>query len=200
MEHRAAYPGNLSKNPSSLEFIGFFAYLVCLSQIATTMENTDILDPGFEKKLPQMLNVLTILTLIACGLGLLISLWGFFHAKDSYNAMLDMQSKIDEEPAFVQKLAGPDAVEVSRRTYINRAPILVVTLAGLACCTLGAIRMRRLKKSGFPLYVVGELLPLVSAMALTGAATLSGGSFAIGVVLAGVFIILYATQRKYLVA
>jgi hypothetical protein len=170
-----------------------------LNTKATTMENEDILDPSLDRKIPDRLNVLTILTLIACSFGLLVSIWGFSHAKRSYDDMLNMQSQIEDAPAFVQKLAGPDAVEIARRTYVNRVPILLVTLAGLACCTIGAIQMRKLKKMGFSMYVVGELLPVVSAIALTGAASLSGWSFSIGVVISAVFIILYATQRKYLV-
>ena len=42
------------------------------------------------QKLPQMLNVLTILTYIGCALGALSTIWGYFSAEMSYKTYQQM--------------------------------------------------------------------------------------------------------------
>jgi hypothetical protein len=68
----------------------------------------------------------------------------------------------------------------------------------LALCVFGAIQMRQLKKQGYFLYLIGELLPLVAVFLFMGIGALKGFG-AITLVIPLVFIILYTMQRKHLI-
>jgi hypothetical protein len=149
------------------------------------------------KKIPEMLNVLTILTFVGCGLGFISSCWGFFRAKASYDSMVELQGKMDQVPDALKKMMGSDPVEMARKAYESRLPILLLALVGYALCTYGAVQMRQLKKTGFTFYVIGELLPVVTALIFLGAGA-AGGFAIVGYLIYVVFIILYATQTKYL--
>ena len=129
------------------------------------------------KKLPQMLNILTILTYIGCGLGLLGILLGF----------LGVGLLSSFAPKSTQ---GVDvASAVSKYATIS----LVLSLVGIALCYFGAIKMRNLQKVGFYIYIAGQLVPIIFTFATAGV------SFGvIGVIIPLVFIILYATQLKFL--
>jgi predicted membrane protein len=61
------------------------------------------------------------------------------------------------------------------------------------------MQMRKLKKSGFTLYAIGELAPLAVSAGLLGFSFFGGIMMALSAIIAILFVILYATQRKYLV-
>jgi hypothetical protein len=150
------------------------------------------------KKLPDMLNVLTILTFIGSGLAVLISLYGFVKAPQTYSEMVKMQDKMDQVPAFVKKMMGADPVGAALKALDNRTPLLLLSLVAYGLCIYGAIQMRNYKKIGFSIYVLGELLPLVTSALFLGTASLSGTGVIFSLLLSLVFIILYATQLKNL--
>ena len=100
-------------------------------------------------------------------------------------------------PDFAKKLMGPEMVEAARKTAENRVPVLLLGLLGCILCIYGAMQMRQFKKSGFTIYIVGELLPAVGAIIFVGFVSL-GGFGIIGYLFYAIFIILYATQLKYL--
>ena len=129
------------------------------------------------KKLPQMLNVLTILTYIGCGLGLLGILLGFLG--------VGLLSSLGSSSAQGAEIAST----VSKYATIS----LVLSLVGIALCFFGAMKMRNLQKVGFYLYVAGQLVPIIFTFATAGV------SFGVmGVIIPLVFIVLYATQLKFL--
>jgi hypothetical protein len=149
------------------------------------------------RKIPEMLNVLTILTFVGSGIGIVSSVWGFTRAKASYDQMVELQGKMDQMPDTIKKMMGADPVEMARKAYESRIPILLLALIGCALCIYGAMEMRKLKKTGFTIYVIGELLPIVSTLIFLGSAA-AGGFAIIGYLIYIVFIVLYATQLKYL--
>jgi hypothetical protein len=62
------------------------------------------------------------------------------------------------------------------------------------------MQMRNLKKQGYLIYVIGELLPILSFAIFIGFGGLFGGiAMMFSTLFALLFIILYTTQRKYLV-
>jgi hypothetical protein len=149
------------------------------------------------RKLPDMLNVLTILTFIGCGLGLISSIYGYLNARSGYEKLVEAQGQLDSAPAFLRSFMGPEAVEMARKSYENRLPILILSLVSYALCIYGALQMREFKKTGFGIYTIGELLPLVAGLIFFGARSFSGFGL-IGLLFMALFIILYATQLKYL--
>ncbi|HTL07222.1 MAG TPA: hypothetical protein VL307_03155 [Chitinophagaceae bacterium] len=152
-------------------------------------------------KLPSGLNTLTILTLIGCGIGFLFTIYNFFNAKsglDKMEATLNSPD-FDKMPDFAKKMFSPEALEVARKSYESRVPLTLIGLVGLVLCLVGAMQMRKLKAQGYLLYVIGEILPVIGSLIFIGMAALSGigGIIMIGFTL--LFIILYTTQRKYLI-
>lgn len=152
------------------------------------------------QKLPQMLNVLTILTYIGCAIGAIGAIVGYFTASTSYKAYetLGTNDLKTENKAINSLMSG--AMEMAKKQYDNRLMLLILGLAGVALCFYGAMQMRNLKKQGYLIYVVGELLPILSFAIFIGFGSIFGGIGMIFTTLfAAVFIILYTTQRKVLV-
>jgi hypothetical protein len=150
------------------------------------------------KKRSDMLNVLTILTFIGSGWFGLSSFYSFFTSQSSYEKLVAMQSKLDDAPAIVKKFMGPEMLEMARKSMENRIPILLLTLVSCGLCLYGAIQMRGLKKTGFSIYVIGEILPIVTAFMFVGLASFGGFGVLFAFLIPIVFIILYATQLKNL--
>jgi hypothetical protein len=150
------------------------------------------------KKLPSMLNVLTILTFIGNGLGFITAFYSYFSAASNYDKVVQAQDKMDQMPDFVKNMMGPDPVGNARRMLDNRLPIMMLTLVGCLLCFYGAWQMRKLKKTGFTIYIIGDVVPFISLGLFIGLSSLTGFSGIFGLIIIIVFIILYATQLKYL--
>jgi len=163
-------------------------------------EDKSFLEAFEEKKLPGTLNVLTILTFIGRGFMAIGAIWGFFSAKDTYEKMdtLINSGELDKMPAFLRGMYNQDMLEVTRKSYENRLPILVIYLVSTALCLYGAIKMRQRKKDGYTAWLIGDVLPLVGSILFIGAVAFKGFSPIFGIMVTVVFIVLYTTQRKHL--
>ncbi len=154
-------------------------------------------DESETKKLPTGLNVLTILTFIWSAYELYSSISNFFRGKQALVEMQNAQEKMAEAPAWAKKLAGPEMMAVMEKSIENKLPLLIIGLVSVALCVYGAIEMRKLKKQGYLLWLIGEMLPYV------GAVIFIGGIFfntfiAFFIIFPIIFIILYTLQRKHL--
>lgn len=154
------------------------------------------------KKLPQGLNILTILTYIGCALGAISAVWNYISASTAYRAYEQLNTTMEglrtDNSAVNSMLSG--ATDMVRKSYENRTMIMVLGLVGIALCFYGAMQMRALKKQGYLIYVVGEILPIISFAIFIGFGGLFGGiAMIFSTLIAAVFIILYTMQRKYLV-
>lgn len=144
--------------------------------------------------MPSTLNVLTILTIIWNAIFALLSIFGFMRAQTNYDNLLQNQDKI---PDFMKRIMGPNPLEAARLALDNRLPLLLIGLIAEFLCFYGALQMRKLKKVGFGVYILGDIVPF-SAIIFVGASSYSGFSFAIGMVFVILFIILYASQLKFM--
>lgn len=154
------------------------------------------------KKLPQGLNVLTILTYIGSALAAIMAIWNYITISASYKAYEQLNSAMEglktENSAVGSLLSG--ANEAVKKSYENRMMIMILALVGAALCFYGAMQMRNLKKQGYMIYVVGEILPIISFAVFVGFGNIFGGMTMIfSLLIAAVFIILYTLQRKNLV-
>jgi hypothetical protein len=151
------------------------------------------------RKLPDMLNVLTILTFIGSGLIILIDSWYFLTAKKIYDMTMAGLEHTDQAPAFVRSLQGSDPAGVAQRTYDNRVPIVLLGIVACILCIVGAMQMRKLKKTGFYIYLIGEVLPPFISLIFVGAAAFSGPIAIVSATLfLALFLVLYGTQLKHL--
>jgi hypothetical protein len=169
--------------------------------MADLNQPNDFLRPEEKPKIPSGINVLTILTFIGSAIGILGSIWNFINAKKGLDQMETMinSPEYDNMPALAKKFMTPEALELARKGYENRIPITVIGLISIALCIVGALQMRKLKSQGYLLYVIGELLPVLSSVIFLGIASLTGMGGIITIVIVLLFIILYTLQRKYLI-
>lgn len=160
---------------------------------------TDLTNFDEEEKptLSTGLNVLTILTFIGCGIALLSGIWAYVSVEKSYETILKAQDSLDSAPAWAKGFMGPEMLENARKSMVNKLPILLLTLVGAALCVFGAIEMRKLKKQGFTIWLIGELLPIIGSMIFISTSIFKGFGI-IAVLFPAIFIILYAVQRKNL--
>ena len=157
--------------------------------------------PDIKPPLPGGINVLTILTFIGCGIGFIGSIWQFFGAKRNLDRMEEMinSGNYENMPKILKNMMSPEALEVARKTYENRVPVTLIGLVALVLCLVGAIQMRQLKKQGYTLYLLGEVLPFVGTLVFVGFAALAGFGGILALCFTALFIILYTVQRKHLV-
>ena len=166
-----------------------------------TQETTSVdlnYDENIKSKLPTGLNVLTILTFIGCSVfGLLTlalpAIYKFFLAmmEKATSSGKDFSTKELEE---MEKAKA--AIELAQQ---NMIPLMIIGLAGIILCFVGALWMRKYKKDGYWMYVAGEIAPVIGSFLLLGTAQFTGVfSVIIGVVLPVLFVVLYTLQRKHL--
>ncbi len=150
-----------------------------------------------ENKLPQGLNVLTILTFIGCAIGYIFGVFGYINADKSVN---DIQAGMNNPdlPSFAKSFMTPEALENARMMAANKLPLLILGLVATSLCLYGAIQMRQRKMNGYYLWLTGEILPFISALIFINAASLYKGMAILGLIITAVFILLYSLQRKYL--
>jgi len=169
-----------------------------MTETNTTVNKLEFSEDG-KAKLPSGINILTILTFIGCGIGLLFTLLtpiiikfalGFMQKAQSSGAELTTKQLVEIEK-------GKAAMELSQA---NMVPLMIVGLLGIVLCLVGALWMRKLKKDGFWIYIGGELLPVIGGFIILGTAQFTGvTSVVMGVGLPLLFVVLYSLQRKYLV-
>ena len=169
--------------------------------MADLNQPNDFLRPEEKPKIPSGINVLTILTFIGSGIGFLLTIWNFINAKKGLDQMETTinSPEYDNLPALAKKFLTPEALELARKSYENRIPITVIGLIGITLCVIGALQMRKLKSQGYLLYLIGELLPVLSSVIFLGIGSLTGIGGVITIVIILLFIILYTAQRKYLI-
>lgn len=145
-----------------------------------------------EPKRPQFLTVLCILTYIGSGLGIVFGILGWWVIKKMMPAMEGMEGmdSYSEMEGMMSEatLAAMEWIDVTT----------VVSIAGCLICLVGALQMWNLKKSGFYIYVVGELAPVIVSAILLGSVAFSEWSMIAGSVLAVLFVVLYALNLKHM--
>jgi hypothetical protein len=150
-----------------------------------------------EKKLPTGLNVLTILTFIACAYELYTSIKNFIGGADALKKLDEAQAKMAEAPAWAKQFAGPEMRELLQQSLDNKLPMLIISLVATSLCVYGAIEMRKLKKQGYFLWLIGEILPYISVAIFASAFFKTFVVYFM--IFPIIFIILYTVQRKHLV-
>lgn len=166
--------------------------------MSTTPSSTDLL----RDDLPQSygsLKTLTTLTFIGCAisyLGLIYSMatWG------NYEKQLEQAQENQEkmgDSGMGKFMAG--SIEMMQKSHQYRYILLITGLIFTTLCLIGALRMRKLRKSGYPMYVFGELAPILVSAVLLGFSSFGGITIIFSIVIGVLFVILYGTQRKYMI-
>ncbi len=146
------------------------------------------------------LNIITILTIIGSVVSLFSSVWTFISAKKSYESLRETMEagSLDNAPKWVRGMLTPEMLETTRKMLENKYPLLIVGLLGSSLCLYGALEMRKFKKQGYLLWLVGEILPMIVLFLLIGSSAFAGWSL-IGILFPILFLILYTIYKKELV-
>lgn len=145
---------------------------------------------------PVFLKVLCILTFIGAGLGIIFGLWGVFTVQASI-------ASLEASESMMRGLGGDFGTAMNAQiAALKQWGVIaqVLSLVGAILCLLGALQMWKLKKVGFYIYVVGQILPLVATFGLMGGVGMGlFASFAIlGAIFPIAFIVMYALNLKHL--
>jgi hypothetical protein len=170
----------------------------------TNYQTNDVLHETVTET-PKSLRTLTTLTFIGCGLGYLGVIFGLFFTKDYATQHAQLQDAVDKSGSGTLGSIAQSSLENLERNqayiqkmYDHRFILWGTTAIFITLCLIGAMRMRKLRRSGFPLYVVGELAPLLVMTILVGF-YMQGWQSWLNWIIPIVFVALYASQRKYLV-
>ena len=167
-------------------------------QIKTKIMSEDLLDDESNgtNELPQMLNVLTILTFIGSGLSLLSGLWGFFTMDSQKEAFELSRAQLESAGGsgneLMDGLMEGAAIAIENAPTLNTISVIVALL-----CLVGAFQMRKLKKTGYYIYLVACLIGIIGPLAIIDGGIM-GGFILLGSVFSILFIILYGVNLKHL--
>ena len=154
------------------------------------MENQPINE---SPKRPQFLTVLCILSFIGCALAFFGAIWGFFSIKAS-SAVLENMGNVQGDSFGM--MSGMQ--ETMIKAVENAVPNLIIGIVCSLLCLYGAIQMWQLKKIGFFIYSAGEIVPAIAGFLLGGGGLIGGVGAIIGLLLAIVWIVLYAVNLKHM--
>jgi hypothetical protein len=162
------------------------------------------------KKMPVFLKVLCILTFIGSGFGTLSGLYSMAthnittktleQSDKAFDAMEDMENV----PKAFGDLKG-DMKGVVNATKKYGMIIAVCNFCASLICLFGALLMWKLKKIGFYTYILGIIISVIPSILFMNAVSGAGimgvaiyGGMIFTVLLAVVFVVLYALNYKHL--
>lgn len=172
------------------------------------MEASSELNITEEKKRPNFLTVICILSFVGCGLVFLTSIYSLIH-----NTPENIEKSIEQVRQIKPEMADQmeqNMLMMQESTYAKIAPYL--SFVYLLLSFLGVLMMWKLNRKGFYIYIAGELLPYVPAlfmgkemMAMMGGG-MNSGFMQTMITVAAVLVILfdlvfigmYAANLKYM--
>ena len=156
---------------------------------------------------PQFLKVLCILSFVMCGIMLLFALFGlknlFLSPEEIMGSNPYMQTLQDNNPTAYQAIL--DSMQ-----YKNLSALLGLITPVISL--IGVIFIWKLKKTGFFIYLFGELLPYITTILTGGVSVMYASASAFGekgetiinviigmvIIFDVLFIVLYALNLKHL--
>ncbi|MEA3425078.1 MAG: hypothetical protein U9R46_02405 [Bacteroidota bacterium] len=146
-----------------------------------------------------ILNVLIVLTFIGSSLNIISAIWQYETIEENMARMNHLLTNSDNKiPEFAKKFVNENTLEMTKKLVQNKLPVLAVSLIGSLLCFYGAFQMRKLKKEGYYLYLMGAVFPFLTFPIFVGWNILSDRFVILNILLSLIFIIFYSSQRKIL--
>lgn len=145
-------------------------------------------------QLPMFLNVLTILTFIGSGFAVIGAIYNLATIEQQKEAirLLESMGSMRDNPFMNDSMI--ESMKVAyENIYLMQGSALVVAIA----CIVGAYLMRKLKKSGFFIYLGASIVSVAIPLAVIGFG-LMGMMIVAGSIFTIAFIIMYGVNYKYL--
>lgn len=157
------------------------------------------LDDGIsvKEKLPEMLNVITIMTLGYSSMIFISSTINLFIGKQFIE---EIQTTLADNSQEIEKIENPFLLQLfnTGMDALDNFPILnLITLSVAVISITAAFLMRKLKKNGFFIYVLATFIEIGGPIYILGAG-ISAGIVIAGSVFSILFIILYGVNLKHL--
>jgi hypothetical protein len=154
---------------------------------------------------PVFLKVLCILTFVGCGVYFLSAIYGvitFETTKQSFKMMSQMSSTLPSNP-FSDMLGG--TFEHLENFFFWSQITQYASIVNCGLCLAGAIMMYKLKRNGFYIYTIGQILPIASGIMLYIAAKdipfigfTTIASVVMNIIFIAAFVIMYSVNLKHL--
>jgi len=154
------------------------------------MEENTTLEP---KKMPGFLKVLCILSFIGVGLSIIMSIVGYIGLAALSTMSNSLSSGFSDVPEVNTAMSSMDAL------VKNGALYYILLIVAALICLVGVIMMWKLKKTGFYIYVIGEIAPVILPFVLFGGFGVLGTmALVMGLIFPIAFIIMYALNLKHM--
>lgn len=163
-------------------------------------------NPFQENKLtrPTFLTVLCILTFIGSGWGILSQLFALLGS-----SLVDSSAQIEQYSAAIDSIEDSGASsflsgllsssqEMLSAALIYAKQIALISLVLYLCSLFGAICMFKLRRIGFWIYAVAQVLMLFVTPCFTGFSLLVVSGMIVGALFTILFIVMYAVNLKYM--
>lgn len=145
---------------------------------------------------PTFITVLCILTWVGCGIGIVMSILAFVAAKAA-SGMVGMANDMAAAAGEGMTSEGAAAVAAMNTGMTNVYIQLGGGIIGALLCLFGSLQMWKLKKSGFYVYVAGQLFAILIPFIFPIMAGM-GGMGVVGMIFPIVFIVLYGINLKHM--
>ena len=153
-------------------------------------QNLNPVNPFEEvKKRPQFLTVLCILSFVGIGIGVISALYSLL----TFSSTIEMMNRYGDLMS-----SSPFGGMVDSLIKWGQTLYAIQIVANLVCLA-GVLMMWKLKKSGFFIYIVGEIAPAIASFALMGGyGPLGTMAMIMGTIFPIAFIIMYGLNLKYM--
>ncbi len=172
------------------------------SDIDSTVDEVEFLP----KSRPTFLTVLCILTFIVSAYSIIRNVRALFKTKsfdeEGWRGIMDQVEDAvrDSDPQSAKFVEGIlDAMSSYMHLSIEYSKLLIgISLVVALLSAFGAYLMYQLKGSGFKIYVAAKVIGIVVPLAIFSFNTIALANAVFAIIIGGIFVILYATQRKYM--
>ena len=154
---------------------------------------------------PTLLTVLCILTFIGSGWGLISGVINIFTVKTVDTTGLNDQMQTEMEKLSDSGAAGETVskimegtMDVANKALENAVPLAIVSIIAAILAIFGAYQMWNLKKNGFIVYIIAQIVSIAGIFAFLGVGLMSIMFIGFGGLFALIFIILYGVNLKYM--
>jgi len=159
------------------------------------MEQTNAVQ---ENKRPTFLTVLCILTFVGVGISIVTSIISMLTVSAA-SAMLDTATSMANATGTEMDNVTNTAVSAANSLAKNGMIYYILLIVLALVCLVGAVMMWKMKKTGFYIYVVGELAPVILPFIFFGGFGILGGfAMVLGLIFPIAFIIMYGLNLKHL--
>jgi hypothetical protein len=153
------------------------------------MEQQNVNTNVAEKKLPAFLKVLCILSFIGCGIGFISGLYSLF----------TFQATIDTMKGLGGMFGGSELGDTLDALIKYGQMYYIIDIVAVIICFVGVLMMWKMKKTGYYIYIIGEIAPAIASFALLGGfGALGTMAMVAGLIFPIAFIVMYGLNLKHM--